>query len=63
VSHIGYVVTGDAGAGGAFDFVLVQRGRLVSLGLLTGVGAAEATPLAEVVAVLDQPLADAEARG
>ncbi len=63
VSHVGYRVSGDAGAGGAFEFVLVQRGRLISLGLLTGVGAGADTALAEVVAVLDQPLAAAEARG
>jgi hypothetical protein len=56
VSHVGFVVDGAEGQGGTFDFVLVRRDRLVSLGLLTGTGAAEPTALAAVATALDRPL-------
>jgi hypothetical protein len=57
VSHVGFVVDGAAaGQGGTFDFVLVRRDRLVSLGLLTGTGVVEPTSLAAVAAALDAPL-------
>jgi hypothetical protein len=58
VSHVRLVVTGDDGTGGNFDFVLVRRDRLVSLGLVTGVAGAavDPTPLPAVVAALDDPL-------
>jgi len=56
VSHVRFVVTGADGSGGTFDFVLVRRGRLVSLGLLTGTGAVESTPVSVVAAALDAPL-------
>jgi hypothetical protein len=62
VSHQRYEVTGAAGAGGTFDFVLVRRGRVVSLGLLSGFGAEASTDLADVVAVLDAPLRPASQR-
>ena len=62
VSHQRYVVTGADGRGGTFDFVLVRRGRVVSLGLLSGFDADAATPLADVVGALDQPLRPAAAR-
>lgn len=53
-----FVVTGDDGQpGGRFEFVLVQRGRAVSLGLLTGLQADATTTLDDVVVALDGPLA------
>ena len=55
VSHVRYVVTGSD-IGGRFDFVLVRRDRMVSLGLLTGTDPAVATELSAVVRALDAPL-------
>lgn len=56
VSHQRFEVTGAEGRGGTFDFVLVRRGRAVSLGLLAGLDPEVATPLGLVVEVLDGPL-------
>lgn len=56
VAHQRFEVTGVDGTGGVFDFLLVRRGRAVSLGLLTGVDVPDPTPLGSVVAVLDAPL-------
>lgn len=66
----GAVVTGvryrveraGGGPAGTFDFVLVQRGRAVVLGLLAGFDAEEATGLRDLVAVLDGPLSVAAPR-
>jgi hypothetical protein len=60
VSHLRIVVTGEPPIGGTFDFVLVSRDRMVSLGLLTGVDPAAATPLEAVVQALDEPLQAAQ---
>jgi hypothetical protein len=56
VSHVRFTSEGPDGVGGTFDFVLVQRDRMVSLGLLTGTGAVEATPLDDLANALDAPL-------
>lgn len=56
VSHVRFTVTGDADRGGTFDFVLVQRDRLVSMGLLTGRADSAPTPLSAVAQALDAPL-------
>jgi hypothetical protein len=56
VSHLRIVVTGEPPVGGTFDFVLVSRDRMVSLGLLTGIDPEAATPLSAVVEALDAPL-------
>jgi hypothetical protein len=56
VSHVGFVVDGPEGVGGTFDFVLVQRGRLVSMGLLTNTGESAPTSLRSVATALDAPL-------
>lgn len=50
------ITTPDGTAGGLFDFVLVQRGRGVSLGLLGGLPGADPTPLDDVAVALDAPL-------
>jgi hypothetical protein len=56
VSHLRIEITGEPPVGGTLDFVLVQRDRLVSLGLLQGVDPEIATPLGDVVEALDAPL-------
>jgi hypothetical protein len=63
VTHQRLEVSGsEPGVGGTFDFVLVRRGRLVSLGLLTGFDAEQATDLTAVATVLDDPLQSAAAQ-
>jgi hypothetical protein len=56
VSHVQFVVDGPEGVGGTFDFVLVRRDRMVSMGLLTSPGDVEPTALRTVAEALDAPL-------
>jgi hypothetical protein len=50
------VTKADGTPGGTFDFVLVHRGRGVSLGLIGGLAGNPAISLQDVATALDQPL-------
>jgi hypothetical protein len=62
VSVLRLEVAGESGVTSTFDWVLVRRGRVVALALLTGIDAARATSIDDVVAVLDARLASGARR-
>jgi hypothetical protein len=56
------VVEPDGTSAGRFDLVLLRRDRAVSFALVAVLDATDATPLEEIVAALDEPLAAVEPR-